>query len=136
MTAPAGGAVRRATVTDHWQNPEKLARFMEATTRGRYTPVPPDRTGILGAHGRAYVPIQLEGGHSYLFQATCDAACTDLDMAIVTPAEEELASDDELDNTPQIFWHAPVRQVFRVLITMTRCEARSCEYRLSLYRQN
>jgi hypothetical protein len=98
-----------------------------------YAPTGQVSTGSLNNGSEESVSVALEGGGNYAIVGVCDSGCRDLDLVAFDGAGNEVASDQEMDDTPMVNFSATQTGTWRLQVTMASCTADPCHYSLAVY---
>jgi hypothetical protein len=79
--------------------------------------------------------VSLEGGVEYAIIAVCGQDCSDIDLAITSPADSTLATDTSPDDWPRITFTAPVTGQYDLTLTMYTCQAQTCAWGGQIFRR-
>ena len=104
-----------------------LFRSGEAQIQAGYTPFGDDVIEAIrvGSEGHREF-LHLEAGRPYVFVGACDQSCTDVDMEIIGPRGEVIASDMAPDDRPVVGVTPPRDGDYVVHITLADCSAQQC----------
>jgi hypothetical protein len=100
-----------------------------------FHPVAEAVEGMLGNDQGETHTVQLEQGVNYRIAGACDKDCTDLDMSVVDPAGNPIASDLERDPLPDISFKVSSPGTYHLGVHMVHCSTAPCNYRYRLYAQ-
>ncbi|NNM05695.1 MAG: hypothetical protein HKO65_11465 [Gemmatimonadetes bacterium] len=92
-----------------------------------------ERVGSLNNDQSISLPINLEAGREYRLVGVCDRDCFDLDLALVSPRGEEVASDVLEDALPIVAHVADTTADYRVEVIMIACGLEPCAFRVAAY---
>ena len=107
-----------------------LKEKLEADGNREYQRLEP---GVLEKKGSEEREIKLEGGNSYAIIGYCDNGCSDLDLELMNPEREILASDKQDDDFPVLEFDLEEDGTFIVSVDMVGCEGAECYYGLLIY---
>jgi serine/threonine-protein kinase len=80
------------------------------------------------------VEFTLEEGVKYTLMGACDRDCSDIDIALLDEASNEIAADVLADDYPTIVTTPGQSGRFFMTITMADCAASTCVYGVGVYR--
>ena len=75
--------------------------------------------------------VYLRRGVEYVFSATCDIDCSDVDLQLFSPSGALVAEDVRSDDVPQIAFTPSVSGTYRISVRMYECSLQQCGYSLS-----
>jgi len=91
--------------------------------------------GWLGEDESESFTVYLRSGREYVMQGTCDDDCTDLDLDVMGPNGDVVASDHSSDDWPQARFVPWTSGTYRVKVTMYTCDVEPCAYAVGVYRR-
>jgi hypothetical protein len=104
----------------------------ELTSLG-FTEIGDERIGSLNSDQIISLPITLEAGREYRLAGVCDQDCLDLDLALVDPTGETVASDILEDALPILAHVADTTGNHQLEIIMIACALEPCAYRVATF---
>ncbi len=122
---------------DRWDGQVRAA-FVRAhrlaATRG-FAPTGIELVGTLFTDESEPREVELPAGASYLALAVCDVDCGRLNLVLVDPKGDEIASDRGLGNAPMV--EAPTVRGgrYRIRVIMGSCRVSPCRYGVLVYRK-
>ncbi len=112
----------------------RLVAYSLVATALDYEITDDSKSGTLSSDGIDGLELTLTMG-SYIAMAVCDDDCTDLDLYVFGPDEEEIAKDVELDADPIVGFDISRTTIVTVGVSMEACQTANCVYMLQLYRK-
>jgi hypothetical protein len=79
--------------------------------------------------------VDLNRGQEYVAVAACDQDCDDIDLYIIDPSGNEVASDVSVDDFPTVRFTASRGGIFKVRVRMYSCNVEPCFYALRFVTQ-
>lgn len=89
------------------------------------------RQGQLDPGESVHHRFTLDAGMTYRFSATCDVDCSDVDLILRDLDGNEVAADEDSDDSPSIAYSPRRGGVFRLEVRMYSCAAAWCGYTLA-----
>ncbi len=77
--------------------------------------------------------IPLDGGNEYVLLGRCDQDCTDLDLTIFDADGNEVDTDLDVDDRPQLQLTVRRDARYRVRVSMATCSANPCRYGVGVW---
>ena len=108
------------------------SRDAEAASEGLY-PYGAAITGVLNQGERSSHPLYLEAGYTYVLGGSCDADCTDMDLALLEDGMT-IVEDVELDALPVAMVVVVASRSYELVVSMPGCTVDPCGYRVQAYR--
>jgi hypothetical protein len=86
------------------------------------------------AQGRGRVlTVMLRADQEYTIAGVCDRRCGDLNLRLVDPRGQMIASDVQGNNEPQMHVRPNVTGQHSIQVGMIRCEAPTCWFAVNVY---
>lgn len=92
------------------------------------------KSGVLGSDSVEGLNVTLTNG-SYFALAVCDDDCTDLDLYVIGPNEEVIASDVELDAEAMVTFDVTRPGQYTIAAAMESCKVTDCVYSIQLFQK-
>lgn len=89
--------------------------------------------GMLASSSAAQLPLTLRAGQVIRVVAVCDQACGDLDLRVLNPRGEVIASDVRSDDHPVVDLSAEMFGQHTIEVSMIDCSAPRCRYAVNVY---
>ncbi len=99
-----------------------------------WEPFDDGRYALLDDGDVATAKIRLRPGH-YQVIGVCDDDCTDLDMVVTGPDDEEIGRDVLLDPLPAVEFTVRRRGDYHIDVSMESCSTDSCFYGFQLFKE-
>jgi S1-C subfamily serine protease len=77
------------------------------------------------------IPLELTGAHEGMVIGTCDRACSDLDLRVVTADGRLMNLDEGEDDTPMVEVEAGTTNKLLLKVRMPACSASTCTFAIS-----
>jgi hypothetical protein len=130
MTQPLAALAALLLLTSvplHAQTPEERLRALEREVPGQ-TLVGDVGTGALPKGGEGYFPVRLQAGVGYAVVGFCDENCQDLDLMILDPSGNLVASDVAMSAEPVLLITAGASGTHQVWAVMGECSREPCSF--------
>jgi len=92
-------------------------------------------SGMIAQQTSQGIPVQLQGGRTYVILASCDDDCNDLDLELENRAGALVATDYEVDANPMLFLDRSVGGDYTLHVIMHHCALAPCSYAVGIYHQ-
>lgn len=89
--------------------------------------------GELAAGAVTTFPLQISGSDEYAIVGVCDSDCSDLDLLVYDPNQEQAAADVEEDDYPMVVVIGEGE--FEVAVEMVECETATCVFAIQVFVQ-
>ncbi|MEZ5962133.1 MAG: hypothetical protein R3C30_17165 [Hyphomonadaceae bacterium] len=90
-------------------------------------------SGALASNGVAQLPLTLRAGQEIRIVGVCDQACNDLDLRVLNPRGELIASDLRGNDHPVVDLRAEMFGQHTIEVAMADCRAPRCRYAVNVY---
>jgi len=87
--------------------------------------------GKLGQGEETTIPLELTGAHEGMVIGTCDRACSDLDLRVVTADGRLMNLDEGEDDSPMVEVEAGKINKLLLKVRMPACSASTCTFAIS-----
>jgi len=120
---------------DRWQAvvQQQLTAAGERVTAQGYSMSHEIFMGSLDDNENESLNIPLDAGTKYVLLGKCDQDCTDIDLVIYDPNGNEVDSDIDDDDYPQLELTARSSGRYRVKVMMPACSANPCRYGVGVW---
>jgi hypothetical protein len=127
-----------AAQNEQWtaQIRELLGKSGEFYTERGYVATDINETGSLRDDESESVRIALESGVEYAVFAVCDVDCSDIDLVLYDPGDNEVDKDVEADDVPIMMLTPASTGRYRLKVTMAACKEPPCFYGMAVYRKD
>ena len=112
----------------------RLIAYSMFATEQDYEIMDDENSGTLSSGAVDSLKLTLTVG-SYMAIAACDDDCTDLDVYVLGPSEEEIVKDVELDADPIVSFDITRPGLYTVAVKMEACQTTDCVYSLQIFRK-
>ena len=89
--------------------------------------------GSLDAGDEETHSVSLQAGNRYMMVGACDNDCSDLDLRLYDPNDNQVDVDIELDDTPVVEVSPSRSGTYRVEAVMVSCSTEPCFYGVGVY---
>jgi hypothetical protein len=79
------------------------------------------------------VPVDMTAGYEYRLAGVCDRDCSDLDLVLYDPNNQQVAQDTSNDDHPIVAVRPAVSGRYTIQVQMYRCAVAPCYYAVALY---
>lgn len=90
-------------------------------------------SGALASDRVAELPLTLRAGQQIRIVGVCDQPCSDLDLRILNPRGDVIASDTRSDDNPVVDLRAEMFGQHTIEVGMVDCDAPRCRFAVNVY---
>ncbi len=89
--------------------------------------------GDLAQSRGSVLTVSLRAGQEYTIAGVCDRRCGDIDLRLIDPRGQMIASDVRGNNEPEMHVRPTVTGQHSIQVGMIRCEAPTCWFAVNVY---
>ena len=112
---------------------DRLSLFRVELTEEGFTEVGSPESGNLDEDQEIRFPVSLVEGLEYKLTGVCDNDCEDLDLVLLNPDEQEVASDLLSDAIPLVTVTPTSSGEYRIAVRMVTCTIEPCGFTVSTF---
>lgn len=131
FTATAGGAQSR-WATQVGEQMDSAGRLLKEEGFSKDKDI---RTGSLREGESQVVTLTLQAGRTYVLLGVCDNDCTDLDLHLYDPSDNEISSDTQTHDAPLVRVTPRETGEYRLRVGMDACKTSPCYYGVGVYQR-
>lgn len=111
---------------------DRLRRALNTVQPPEAAPPPATKSGMLNEEESASFVVTLLGGVSYAILGVCDDDCVRLQLALATPANNELAVERNSESFPMLQVTPTETTRYRIRVVMEGCRMNPCWYAVGI----